>query len=194
MSKGKGKMVETNRVGKRIKKVREANYMTLKKLEAKAGISATHISEIERGKTSPTIKALVRIADALDKDTAYFLEERELADVSFIALEDRETKDIEGKNGISAELTRSIPGGKICSRLITLAPDKEKNFDLHTHEGDESVLVLNGQVTFHVGGKNYTMKEGDSIYIAGNMSHDFRNVSENEEARVIWVGSERNIR
>jgi transcriptional regulator with XRE-family HTH domain len=193
MSVEKRKMVKSNQLGKRIKKVRESKYMTLKKLEAKAGISATHISEIERGKTSPTINVLMHIADALDKDTAYFLEEKELSDVSFIALEDRETKDIEGKNGVATELTHSIPGGKITSRFITLAPDKEKKLNTHTHKGDEAVFVLKGQVTFHVEGKNYTLEEGDSIYIAENQKHDFRNVSENEEAQLIWVGSERHI-
>ena len=65
-------------------------HMTLKNVEAKASISATHISEIERGKTSPTIGALLRIADALEKDPAYFIEADELDDVSFIALEDRQ--------------------------------------------------------------------------------------------------------
>jgi quercetin dioxygenase-like cupin family protein len=167
--------------------------MTLKKLETLAGISATHISEIERGKTSPTINVLIQIAEALGKNPAYFLEEKELLDVSFIALEDRETKDIEGRNGVVTELTRSIPGGKINSRLITLAPDEGKKFKPHTHEGDEAIFVLNGQVTYNVDGKNYTLKEGDSIYIVGGQSHDFRNVSESEEAKFVWIGSERNI-
>ncbi len=187
-------MLKTNQVGKRIRKIREARYMTLKKLEAKAGISATHISEIERGKTSPTIKALIRIADALDKDPAYFLEEKELSDVSFISLEDRQTTDLERKKGFSSELTNSIPGGRISSRLITLAPDGEGDFEIHTHEGDETVLLLEGHVTFKVEDKNYTLKSGDSIYIVGNQSHGFRNVSDKEEAKLIWVGSERYIR
>jgi len=186
-------MVELNKVGQRIKKVRETKYLTLKKLEAKAGISATHISEIERGKTSPTINVLMNIADALGKDTAYFLEEKELADVSFIALEDRETKNIEGKNGVMTDLTHSIPGGRISSHIITLAPDEKRKFKMHTHRGDEAAYILKGQVTFRVESKNYTLKEGDSIYIVENQKHDFRNVSESEEAQLVWVGSERHI-
>lgn len=186
-------MVELSKVGDRIKKVRETNYMTLKKLEKKAGISATHISEIERGKTSPTINVLMNIADALGKDAAYFLEEKELEDVSFVALEDRETKDIEGKKGVMAELTNSIPGGRISSQIITLAPDENMEFKIHTHKGDESAYILKGQVTFRVEGKNYTLKEGDSIYIVENQKHGFRNVSESEEAQLVWIGSERHI-
>ena len=80
-------MISKEEIGRRIKKIREENHFTLKNVEAKAGISATHISEIERGKTSPTIGALIRIADALGKDPAYFIEKDELSDVSFIAFE-----------------------------------------------------------------------------------------------------------
>ncbi len=41
--------------------------MTLKDVAVKSGMSATHISEIERGKTSPTIGCLQKIAAALDE-------------------------------------------------------------------------------------------------------------------------------
>ena len=58
-------MLDKAELGSRIKKTREAKHLTLKSIEASAGISATHISEIERGKTSPTLGALLRIAGAL---------------------------------------------------------------------------------------------------------------------------------
>ncbi len=188
-------MVELSEIGKRIKKIREGKYMTLKKVEAKAGISATHISEIERGKTSPTINALIRIAGALDKDPAYFIEEKELSDVSFIALEDRADGVMEDwkKEANVVELTNSIPSGRIVSRLISLKPSKKKEFDLHIHKSDEAALILKGEVTFKVNGKEYTMSEGDSIYIVGIQEHGFTNASEKDEAELIWFGSERNI-
>jgi transcriptional regulator with XRE-family HTH domain len=187
-------MIEIAEIGRRIKKVREANYMTLKKVEAKAGISATHISEIERGKTSPTINALIRIAKALEKDPAYFIEERELQDVSFIALEDRTKKEMDWKDGGEmTDLTHSIPSGKINSRLISLEPQEKKEWKLHAHDADEAALIMSGQVTFHVEGKDYTLSGGDSIYIAGSQEHDFINASDKEEAELIWFGSERNI-
>ena len=42
-------------MGRRIKMLRIARGMTLKDLEERGGISATHVSEIERGKASPTV-------------------------------------------------------------------------------------------------------------------------------------------
>lgn len=40
--------------------------MTLKELSEKSGISAAHLSDLERGKKSPTLRALMKLSVALD--------------------------------------------------------------------------------------------------------------------------------
>jgi transcriptional regulator with XRE-family HTH domain len=186
-------MISKEEIGRRIKKMREEQHLTLKNVEAKAGISATHISEIERGKTSPTIGALIRIADALGKDPAYFIEDQELRDVSFIALEDLKRSKLERAEGFKEMLTYSIPSGKINAQMITLAPSNAKNFLLHAHEGDESALVLEGKVLFSVGGTVRELSEGDSIYYIASQEHGYTNGSETAEAKMIWFASERRV-
>lgn len=186
-------MITKEEIGRRIKKIREQQHLTLKNVEAKAGISATHISEIERGKTSPTIGALIRIAGALGKEPAYFIEDQELNDVSFIALEDREKKKLERATGEIEVLTNSIPSGKINSQLITLAPGSAGEIEMHTHDADEAVLILSGEVSFRVEDKEYTLNEGDSIYYVASQEHGYTNASESEEAKMIWFASERGV-
>lgn len=186
-------MISKEEIGRRIKKVREEQHLTLKNVEAKAGISATHISEIERGKTSPTIGALIRIANALGKDPAYFIEDQELKDVSFIALEDLKKTKLERAEGHKEMLTNSIPSGKINAQLITLTPRKSKDILLHFHEGDESALVLEGTVKFSIDGAIRELSEGDSIYYIAAQEHGYTNASETDEARMIWFASERRI-
>lgn len=184
-------MISKEEIGKRIKKVREEQHLTLKNVEAKAGISATHISEIERGKTSPTIGALVRIAEALDRDPAYFIEDKELDDVSVVAFEDRVSCKLDRCPGTREMLTKSIPSGKINAQLITLGPAKGDDVRLHAHEGDEAALVLQGAVRFHIDGAVHQLAEGDSIYYVGNQDHGYANVSASEPAKMIWFASER---
>jgi transcriptional regulator with XRE-family HTH domain len=186
-------MITKEEIGRRIKKIREQQHFTLKNVEAKAGISATHISEIERGKTSPTIGALIRIADALGKDPAYFIEDQELNDVSFIALEDRVKRKLTNAEGIAEVLTNSIPSGKIDAQLITLPPGRSDEMAMHAHEADEAVLVLSGEVRFRVDDGEYTLSEGDSIYYVASQSHGYANASESREARMIWFASERGV-
>lgn len=186
-------MITKEEIGRRIKKVREHQHLTLKNVEAKAGISATHISEIERGKTSPTIGALVRIAEALGRDPAYFIEDDELSDVSFIAFEDRRTMRLERAEGESAILTDSIPSGKINARLINLAPNPGGALSVHSHDSDEAALVLKGSVRFSVEGIEHLLEEGDSIYYVARQEHGYANASPDAPARMIWFASDRNV-
>lgn len=186
-------MISKEEIGKRIKKIREQNHLTLKNVEAKAGISATHISEIERGKTSPTIGALMRIAEALGKDPAYFIEERELKDVSFIALEDRQAEPLEKVDGVFETLTNSIPSGKINARLITLAPSKNRKMEVHSHNCDEAALVLKGSVKYQVDERVYDLGEGDSICYRASQKHGYINPSKEQEAKMIWFATERGV-
>ena len=187
-------MISKDEIGKRIKKIREEQHLTLKNVEAKAGISATHISEIERGKTSPTIGALIRIADALERDPAYFIEDEEL--------ERRLLRRVRGPQAVHA---RALPGDRPrCSRNRSRAArstrsssrsrrSRSQEVSLHAHEGDEAALVLQGKVRFKVAEKRYDLGEGDSIYFLANQDHGYANASGSEQAKMIWFASERKV-
>jgi transcriptional regulator with XRE-family HTH domain len=184
-------MLDKSELGKRIKNIRESKHLTLKNIEASAGISATHISEIERGKTSPTLGALIRIAKALGKDPAYFVEEDELKDISVVTLENRIKEKLQGGTGTKERLTMSIPAGKIQADVITLAPGKSPRAELHSHYGNEAALVLSGKFLFKVGDERFELSEGDSIYYNAQEDHSYENCSSKEEAQMIWISTER---
>jgi DNA-binding XRE family transcriptional regulator len=75
-------MLTREALASRLREARQKKGMTLKEVERLSGFSSTHVSEIERGRTTPTIDALVRIARALSQDPCYFVEEQELGEVS----------------------------------------------------------------------------------------------------------------
>jgi quercetin dioxygenase-like cupin family protein len=185
-------MLDKAELGKRIKGVRESKHLTLKNIEASAGISATHISEIERGKTSPTLGALMKISKALGKDPAYFIEEEELNDVSLVAMEDRVVEKLGGA-GTMERLTTSIPGGRLQARLIKLDPGKRLDEHPHSHYGDEAALVLSGKILFTVDGEKHEAGEGDAVYYSGQEEHSFENISGKEIASMLWVSTERDV-
>ena len=53
------------RTGRAVKQQREAAGFSLRELAARSGISASMISEVERGAKSPTVSTVVRLAHAL---------------------------------------------------------------------------------------------------------------------------------
>ena len=53
-------IVDVTELGRRVRALRLQRGMTLKQVESLCGLSATHLSEVERGRTSPTLGALTR--------------------------------------------------------------------------------------------------------------------------------------
>jgi transcriptional regulator with XRE-family HTH domain len=184
-------MSKREELGRRIKKVRQAKKLTLKAIEAAAGISATHVSEIERGKTSPTLGALLRIARALEKDPAYFVEDEELGEVSLVTRADRVRESLPGGAGAMDRLTTSIPGGCLHASYIVIAPGRGHRAAAHAHDGNEVALVLSGLVRFTVDEESYTLAGGDSIHFDASAPHGYANASTTDEATLIWACSRR---
>ena len=115
-------MLDKAELGRRVKLERLAKGMTLKQVADASGMSPTHISEIERGRTSPTVGALLRIARALGKSATYFVEEEELPCVSVVRRHERAHHVItEGDTSVAGIdfLTTGIPAGRL--RVVELA-------------------------------------------------------------------------
>ena len=65
MYSGPDRNVDRERIGHRIKTLREENQMDAKTLAQKAGITPANMSRIEQGKYSPGLDILCRIASAM---------------------------------------------------------------------------------------------------------------------------------
>lgn len=67
---------ELKKLGKRIRKIRLSNKMTLTQLAAFCDFEKSNMARIENGKTNPTYKTLYKIAKALS------ITVKELVDIS----------------------------------------------------------------------------------------------------------------
>lgn len=59
-------------LGLKIREARKLRNLTLTELAGRVGLTASHISQIERGLTSPSVSSLLSIAGALDLPMEYF--------------------------------------------------------------------------------------------------------------------------
>jgi len=183
-------MISKDELGIRIRNVRKERGLTLKELERVSGFSATHISEIERGKTSPTIGALVRISQALGKDTSFFLEEEQLNEIALVRRDERAPLP-PGVAKVRGEyLTPGIPGGRLNAYMIYLEAGDAKEVVYEPHAGEEGVLVVAGRVEALIGGRAITMDVGDSVQYPADRAHGFRNLGR-EEAKLLLVSTKR---
>jgi transcriptional regulator with XRE-family HTH domain len=166
-------MPTTEEVGKRQKEVRKKRGMTLKDVAQSSGMSPTHISEIERGKTSPTVGALRKISAALGKDTAFFVEDKPLPRVSVVKKEDRETVFLAGSGDafITARaLTSGIPAGRV--KLVLVDENEGGSFLAHSHEGEEAIVMVTGQARVTVDDDEFIIEPGDCLHYSAKCEHN----------------------
>lgn len=60
-------------LGKNVRRQRQARGMSQEELALEAGMKRSYVSELERGLRNPTVRALGRLAEALDVDPTILL-------------------------------------------------------------------------------------------------------------------------
>jgi len=175
-------------LGRRIKAVRVQRGLTLKEVEARSGVSMTHTSQIERGKTSPTIGALEKLARALDKTLPFFVEDRAVNEVSITRKTERSPVR-QDRNGIQIEsLTGGITGGNLQFFHVAL-PEGGKETKRREHHGEECAVVLRGAIEVSIGEERHTLRAGDSIHFNATAPHSIRNAGKTR-AEAVWVSDQ----
>jgi transcriptional regulator with XRE-family HTH domain len=173
-------------VGDRIRRMRIERNLTLKDIEARADVSATHVSEVERGRASPTVGALIKIAAALAVEPAHLVEEEVVSDHVLVRRNQRRRVRFEQPAVVVESLAGELPGSDL-SFLLVEWDEKSGDAPLSlSASGEEFALVLSGALEFTVDGQRHLLKEGDSIHYAANLPHSVRRVTA-APARSLWA-------
>ena len=160
--------------GRRIKMLRLSRGLTLKDLEERGGISATHVSEIERGKASPTVGALGRIALALGMRPATLLEPLVLPEVSMIRAAERENRQMLWGTARFSPVSESVRGAELSAQILTLPVGRAPALT-HSHEGEEWATVLSGVAEIRVDDVPFILREGEALHFRSHRPHSYSN-------------------
>ena len=163
-------------LGRRIKRLRVERGLTLKDLEERGGISATHVSEIERGKASPTVGALGRIARALGLRPATLVEPRVLPEITVMRAAERSQRRVQWSAVTLEPLADPVHAAETGGQIITLPPRREPAL-VHRHEGEEWLTAISGVAEVRIGGQSYVLREGDSLHFRAHHEHAYVNLA-----------------
>jgi transcriptional regulator with XRE-family HTH domain len=179
-------------LGERIRHRRRAEKLSLKDLAERSGISIGLLSQIERGLSSPSLRVLASLADALKLGLADLFTDgpaAPAADEKIVVRADERKKLTFWRTGISKELlTPQIEDATLDIFFVVLESGGTSGSQLYSHEGEEGGLVLEGSIAINIDGKEHRLQAGDSFRFTSTRQHSFWNAG-TTTARVLWVNS-----
>ena len=165
-------------LGKRIKQERLKKGLTLKEIESKVGISATHVSEIERGRTSPTVGALSKIATALETKMSLLVDMRTPPAVAHTSPKDRAPYQL-WMGEVSVEPLFPFLAGPEISLFLLQVPVGEKDSSfMRAASGEVFLYNMKGILEVTVNAERHLLKEGDSIHFVVKGEPTIENIGE----------------
>jgi quercetin dioxygenase-like cupin family protein len=162
----------------------------MRKLGELANVSASLISDVERGNVEPSISVLKRLAAALGTTLMFFFTEPDRSQGRVIRDSDRRSlgahpPDAKG-TGVRFELASPEETQSIEAIIGVYAPGASLGEEPLTHEGEEWGMVLEGRLKVSVGDEVYFLEPGDSIWFLSTTPHRMENVADGI-TRYIWI-------
>jgi transcriptional regulator with XRE-family HTH domain len=161
------------KIGRKVHQIRLQNKLTLLQIAQRTGFTKSYLSMIERGKKSPPIATLSKIARAFSVDIGAFFEQKKPEDR--IVLVEKEQREVVVRDGTifgyRYESIAPTKGQKKMEPFVITLPPKSREGNRFDHEGEELLYVLEGRINFFYGDKTYFLKKGDCIYFDSGIPH-----------------------
>ena len=170
-------------VGEAVRRLREAQRLSVRTLAAKCGFSASFLSQVELKQVSPSLASLERIAAGLGVTLGQFFVTFGPPTASVIkALERPTLQSGWSRSQIETLGPRGI-GSKFEVLMITMRPGGSSGARLHAGETELCTIVFSGEVQLQLGKTTQVLWAGDAITIPAGTPHRW----ENQAASVVQL-------
>lgn len=173
-------------VGDRLRELRQERGMSMRALARESGLSANALSMIERGRTSPSVSTLYKLAEAMEIPiTAFFREEPPRHDIVFQKASKRTR--VPFMRGVWEGLGGEQFVGRVEPFMLTLESGASSGPFGILHTGHEFVLCLRGQLEYQIENQHFLLEPGDSLLFAAQFKHRWRNPGNTVSSAIVVV-------
>ncbi len=170
-------MSKQTSVGTRIRTYREHLNMSVYDLAQKSGIDEKVVNSIEQDEVLPALGVLTKISRALGQRLGTFMDDQFKPDPIITRAADMESQKIaeEGINTLgyaSYSLAFGKPDRHLDPFRIEFAADGVDG--VSSHEGEELIICLAGEVELTYGPNKTVLKPGDTAYYNSVVKHGLR--------------------
>ena len=187
VGEARGGRAET--LGDRVRRAREGHGVSLSDLSERTGIGVDKLRGVESNEVIPPLGELVKLGKALHTRMGYFISPGTEKVMSVVRASER--RQVARHKGRKAErygysyqsLAPDKANRKMEPFIVTLQPSEDE--EASTHDGEEFILVLEGEIKVRVADRTDVLGPGDALYYDSSEPHFVGCVG--GEARIVAV-------
>ncbi|MFO7988948.1 MAG: helix-turn-helix domain-containing protein [Thermodesulfobacteriota bacterium] len=168
------------KLGALLRAIRNTRNFTIKDVAAKAAISSSLLSQIERNRISPSLDTLLQVLEVYGVSPDRFFKDYETqSQVEIIRKDQRKTYK---RKGFSYEKlcgeSQTRGNHSFNAFFLELAPGQERGDAEDGHLGRELGIVVAGTAQLIYGDEQHLIEAGDSVSFFSQIPHLIRNTSD----------------
>ena len=190
-------------LGGELRRIRESKKLSLRSVANAVGVSPSLLSQVETGKTQPSVSTLYALVNHLGVSLDGLMGQHRPSVVEATPATPAQTNGSNGGNGVvqrspnnpviemenGVTWERLADGGSYVadSLIVTYAPGASSSVEgkLMRHSALEYGVITEGQLVLKIDFEEHVMNPGDSFCFDANRPHMYQNRS-NQVAKGIW--------
>jgi len=183
-----------NRIGAKLTTLRETLGLSIDELAERSSCDSATITRLESGAIAPSLAPLIKITRALGVRLGTLLDDD--TNVGPVVTRKGEAEQVARLKSLETSSDGgvldffSLAQGKASRHMepfvISVHPADPGNHHLSSHEGEEFIYVLDGQIEIEYGKDLFLLDTGDTIYYDSIVPHQVR-ASASAPARILAV-------
>ena len=169
-------------IGARLRSARKQHRMSLRELGSRADVTASFLSQLERGLAQPSIITLRRICDVLDISVSHALAENDPINTPGVHITRKHARGqmVPPTDDVVVDMLVTTPGRPFELLMVKLSPGTATAPDLVAHDAREAMLVLDGIARFETAHTSVELSAGDTVYLNSTAPHRMINAGDVE--------------
>lgn len=186
-------MASEKTVGDKIRQIRAMKKVSLEELAERSGMDITMVQKIEEEKNIPSLAPLIKIARALGVRLGTFLDDSDSYGPVVVRsgeyhkgvrFTSQASEAREHLNFFSLAFDKA--GRNMEPFIVDIEPGLQSDYMLSSHEGEEFIYVIDGEIEINYGKELYLLTKGDSIYLDSIVLHNVH-AGNQQGARILAV-------
>ncbi|MBK5497458.1 helix-turn-helix domain-containing protein [Peribacillus sp. TH14] len=155
--------------------LRKKRGLSLDKVANLTGVSKAMLAQIEKGKSSPTVTTLWKIANGLQVSFSVFMKEAVKPQIEKININQLPPVIDNNGNYLVYSIFPYHPEKKFEIFTVDLKPGYSHISEKHL--GEEYILIKSGELTIDIHGKGFVLTTNETINFSSSTEHSYINSS-----------------